>query len=234
MKNEIIEYIRLFSNLSVIIPLIFYLKGLKTFPLQNHIIGLLIFASGLTDFLSYSRINTSSVLYNVHDIIQFFLLMWFYYELVYKKKSDLAALIGIGIYVSVLLFSILKYGFFQYYSGLWSVGAFIVSMSAFVYIFNIPRMIMERYFDSNLFSNMILNVSLVCYFVISFMIFYLMRAIYEGNNPETENAFWSLHNIFNILKNIGLAIGFYYTGKRKIYMTMEQLERIARKLEEEK
>jgi hypothetical protein len=67
----------------------------------------------------------------------------------------------------------------------------------------------------------------------SILIFFLARDFFKSEDATTIRAFWSLHNIFNILKNIGLAIGFYYTGKRRIYMTMEQLEKIARKLKEE-
>jgi hypothetical protein len=234
MNTEIIEYIRIFSALSFVIPLVFYLKKVNSSPIQNHVIGTLIIISGCSDLLSYLRLVSSPMLYNTYNIIQLVLITWFYYLLVYKKRSEFIVLISIGVYISILLFSFLKYGWFENYSLLWSAGSLIVTIHSIAYIFNLQTMTMDRYFDSNLLSNMIFNASMFCYFITTFIIFFLTDIIFKQHNLETIKAFWSLHNIFNILKNVGLAIGFYYTGKRKIYMTVEQLERIARKFEYEK
>jgi hypothetical protein len=233
MNYDAIEYIRIFSNLSVIIPLVFYMKKINDTPIQNHIIGALIVVSGLSDLISYFNSTTSPIINNSYNLIQFILLVWFYYELVYKKRSEVVVLIGIGIYAAVLIFSLVKYGFFHHFTVLWSTASIIIVIHTFVYIFNVQAMTVERYFDSNLFSNMIFAGSIFCYFFVTFLIFVLADTIFKNHDIETVKAYWTFHNIFNILKNIGFGLAFYYTGKRKIYMTMEQLERIARKMEEE-
>ena len=233
MNDENIEFIRILSAFSFIIPLVFWVRDTTISPLQNHIIGALIVVAGVSDLLSYLRIANPQALYNIYNVVQLGLITWFYYELVYKKRSEFIVLISTGVYILILLVSVLKYGWPANYTLLWSTGSLIITIHSVTYAVNVQSMTIDRYFDKNLLSNVILSSSLFCYFITTFIIFFLSDTIFKEHNLETVKAFWTLHNVFNILKNIGLAVGFYYTGKRKIYMTMEQLERIARKMEEE-
>ncbi len=200
-------------------------------PIQNHIVGVLIILSGITDILLLYI--GSPILANLYHTMQFAVITWLYFKLVYNKKSEPIALIGIGIYVAVLIYSIAKYGLFQHYTGLWTTAAVITVIHAMFYVFNIPRMVTERYFDPHLLSNMIFNASLFVYFFVALVIFFLFDSMARTQDTEAFKAFWSIHNAFNIIKNLGFALAFYYTGKRKIYMTMDQLQRIARSFEQE-
>jgi hypothetical protein len=197
---DIIEIITLAENLSVIIPLIFYLRTFRQSPLQNHFIGCLIIISGCTEFTTFFRLVDSPIIYGIYNILEFGLISLFFYEVVYKKRSLHLIILSIVIYLVVLVYSISEYGVDRFYSGLVSTSSVILLVHTLVYTFSTPEMPIERYFDKHLYSNVLFNA----------------------------------HNIFAILKNIGFAFAFYYTGKRQVYMTFEQLERIGRKLEEKK
>jgi hypothetical protein len=89
-------------------------------------------------------------------------------------------------------------------------------------------MIPERLLDKNLHSNLMISGSLTAYFLLTFFLFLFTRYIFTTTNVDTSRLFWSFHNFANIGKNIGLAIGLYLTGKRNVYITLEQLEKIGR------
>jgi hypothetical protein len=232
MKDIAIEYIGLFSSLSITVPLVVYAIKFRNLSRQHHLLAALIMLSAVSDFASYFRLSSPQIFFNLYGIIEFAIISTFYYVLVYKKKAQLILLMAIGVYLSVLLFSLLKHDFRENYTALWSVGSLIIALHGVAYIFSIPHMTIERYFDRDLLSNLILAGSSFCYAIVSFLIFALADLIFERQDPESIDAFWSLHNIFNIMKNIGFALGFYYVNKREIYITLEQLERIAKKLEE--
>ena len=102
---------------------------------------------------------------------------------------------------------------------------------ATVYVLSIPKMLIERYFDNNLLSNLMFNASIFIYFFVSLLIFFLVDVAVNAEKSTSLNGMWSIHNAFNIMKNIGFAVAFHQTGKRKVYMTFDQLERLARALE---
>lgn len=229
MKLETIESVRLISNFSPIVPLIFYVRSLQEqSPLQNHIIAVIVVMSGSVDLVTFFAATPS--LSNAYEVIHFFLATWFFYCLVYKKRSEPILLIGIGVYVSVLIYSVCMHGLFTYYIGLWSIGSVIIIVHAVVYFVNVSSMVVDRYFDSNLYSNIIFVVSISAS---AFVLALLLDTTLSIGDVIGANILWSIHNVFNIMKNLGFAFAFYYTGKRKIYMNMQQLEKIARQLEEE-
>lgn len=232
MRNEIIQYIRLFSTLSVAIPGVLYIINLGRLRIHHHIIGGLLVALAAADSIAYLGIYPIQSVANVYSIIQFILITTFYYFIVYKKRSALIMFLSIGVYLSTLIFELIENSFGENYTALWSVGSLMIALYGITYIFTIPTMTVERYFDRNLLSNVILAASSFSYAVVSFLIFALADVIFERHDADTIDAFWSLHNIFNIMKNIGFALGFYYVNKREIYITLEQLEKIAKKLEE--
>jgi hypothetical protein len=229
MNPEVVEFIRLTSQFSVILPLILYFRRVSDHPMQNHVIGAAIILSGLTDFISLYI--GSPVLFNVFDLVQFILMTWFFYELIYKKRHTYVAPIGVAIYLAVLVFSILKYGLYSNYPGVWIVGSLIIFIHTFFYVFGIPGMIIERYLDKNLLSNIIFNTSIFVYFLVALIVFFLFVPVSKTEDLNAFKEFWAVHNAFNTVKNVGFAFAFYYTGKRSVYITLEQLERIGRKLE---
>lgn len=230
MGIEVVELIRTASSFSAMIPIVFYLISFQRSPVQHHIIGALVLLSCLADLMTFHPSPAVPMINNAYSFLQFLLITWFYYELLYKKKFEPMFLICIGVYIATLILSLLKYKVFEMYFDMYSVEALIIVLHTAVYVFTVQHMTAERYFDNNLLSNMIFTVSMFGYFTLSSI---LPSAVTSLKDMSSIRIFWTVHNIFNILKHLGFAIGFYYTGKRKIYMTMEQLERIARKMEEE-
>ncbi|NBW36781.1 MAG: hypothetical protein EBR30_17505 [Cytophagia bacterium] len=55
-----------------------------------------------------------------------------------------------------------------------------------------------------------------------------MDFVFSQLTPNEARSFWSIHNIINVLKNLGIALAFFLSGKRNVYMTFSQLERIGR------
>jgi hypothetical protein len=232
MYPQLIEDIHVASSLSVFIPLAFYLRGIRSFPIQNHLIGLLIIVSAVIDLITF--FDPSPVLNNVFNITQFGILTFFFFLLVYKKKAEPVLLVAIGIYAAGLIYHVVTVGLSVGHSYLWSLASLILMMHAVTYFANVSNMVIDRYFDPNLFSNLIFSASIFIYFLVLFSVSLLLEAVVQlSQDMQTVKGFWAIHNIFNILKNVGFAWAFYYTGKRKIYMTLSQLEQIAKKLEEE-
>ncbi|HEY0655736.1 MAG TPA: hypothetical protein VGD65_21525 [Chryseosolibacter sp.] len=233
MSANSIEYIRLLANLAFVVPLTFYVAKLRHSPLQNHIIAALIALSACVDLLTYFGKLHAPPLYNIFTVIEFALITSFYYKLVYSKRGSLVMLISIGVFIATFLFSALRNDTTENYTTLWTVESILILIHGLVYIFNIQEMPIDRYFDAHLLSNMIFNMSFFFYATVTILIFGLTDVIFRQHDIQTIKAFWAFHNMIAILKNVGFAIAFYYTGKREIYMTLEQLEKIARKLEEE-
>lgn len=232
MNPSIVEYIRLASQFSFIFPLILYFQRPLSFPIQNHVVAGLIIISGLTDFISLYI--GSPILFNAYELLQFGLITWFFFELIYKKRYKLIALIGIAIYLVVLALSVLQYGLHHSYTTLWTIGPFIILVHSLFYVFNIPRMVVDRYLDTNLLSNMIFNASMFIYSLVALIIFILLDPVLSIKDVNLFKGFWSIHNAFNVIKNLGFAFAFYYTGKRHIYMTFQELERLTKKQEQER
>jgi hypothetical protein len=195
------------------------------------VIGAVILLSGLADLVSLY--TGSAILFNVFELLQFLLLTWFFYELLYKKRHKFLAAIGVGVYLAIFIFSFLNYGLHVNYSDLWAIGALIILIHTLFYILDIPHMIIERYLDMNLMSNLIFNASIFIYCLVALIVFVLYGSVSKTENFEAFKEFWAIHNAFNIVKNIGFAFAFFYTGKRNVYMTFEQLEKIAQKLKQE-
>jgi hypothetical protein len=232
MNEKVVEVIQWSSYLSCLIPLAFYLYGFRRFPIQNHLIGAVIILSATIDTISLFA--NFPFIHNLYEILQFLLLNWFYYVLVYNKKSEFIALVSIGSFLAVLIYSFLqKTSFNFYFFNVWGIGAIVMVVHALVYVVNIPRMLIQRYFDNNLLSNLMFNASIFIYFFVSLVAFFLIDAASKSQTTDSLRGVWSIHNAFNIMKNIGFAVAFYQTGKRQVYMTFEQLEKLARALENE-
>jgi hypothetical protein len=119
-------------------------------------------------------------------------------------------------------------GIFVMQSTLWTTGAAIIAFHSLVFTSGRFTKSAEALLDLNLDCKLIINGSVSLYFMASLFFFVVATYFFEELSAPMRQLSWSFHNIINIMKNIGLAIGFYYTGKRKIDITIEQLEVIAK------
>lgn len=233
MNADLIEDIRLFASFSFVFPLLIYLFRFRQVPIQHHIVGILVIISGSIDLVTYFKLLRAPMLHNIYGILEFSLITSFYYQLVYRKRGSLVMLISIGVAISVLLLCLLKYDEPENYLTPLVFSSLMCLVHGLMYMANIQTMPMDRYFDPNLLSNMIFNAAFLFYGIATFPIFAAAETIFRLYDLETIKAFWAFHNIFAIIKNLGFGIALHYTGKREIYMTLEQLEKIAKKLREE-
>lgn len=229
---SIIVYVSVFS---VLIPIIsyFFNKGFRA-PKQNRMIFAVLVASVVADGLSYLLVRqkiSNELVNNIYQLITFSIFNLYFNEILFRKRITYVMMLGIFLYITTVIYVCLTSGMFAINDYFWAVGSGILGVHAILYFINIPKMPLERLVDKNLYSNLIINSALAFYFFTTLFIFAFSNYVFTQTTPDTSRLFWSFHNVANILKNIGLAIGFYFTGKRSVYITLEQLEVLSRKQE---
>src|SRR5688500_3213379 len=137
------DIIRIASNISVLIPLAVYLAKIKYASKRVHIIGGLVIISGLCDLIGiilFSRHQSVEILFNSYYTVLFFLLAWFYYEVLFINSRRVMVWIGLAIYLqSFILISLYVQSFFEYQTLMWVITAIIMiiySISYFFYSFS--------------------------------------------------------------------------------------------------
>jgi hypothetical protein len=231
MSLQIFKIFIAISTYSILIPLIVYLRGIKRFPRANHIVGIYIFAAMICDIainvLFYQGYATVIPM-NAYYISTFILISLFYLELIFKKRLGYALYVGGIIYSMALVWQFLNSHLTGLQSTLWATEAFIIGGYGIIYITNLHNMVVDRLLDKNLYSYQIINASFLFYFLTTLILFLSTDYVLTETDPDTRHIFWSFHNIANTLKNIGLAIGLYYTGRRDVTTTLLEIERIGR------
>jgi hypothetical protein len=219
------------STFSVAIPLILYIIKIRNLPRQNHAIGIYLIVSAIFDViinvLFYAQSSTA-IPANAFVISSFALIAYFYLEVIFTKRLKYVFYGSVAIYI---LSSILKFTtgpLDTFATDLWALQAAIIGAFGIVYIVNLHDMVVDRLLDKNLYSYQIINASLLFYFLTTLLLFVSTQYVFAHADGDTRRLFWSLHNIANTLKNIGLAIGLYYTGRRDVTTTLLEIERIGR------
>ncbi|HEY0652615.1 MAG TPA: hypothetical protein VGD65_05780 [Chryseosolibacter sp.] len=228
---SIIFFAHLFSSL---IPLSMFLWRIKHQPRQNTIIAIILTFSLVCDLANWLLPKfglSSAVFFHSYGIVAFMVFNFYYYELFFHKKASKYQ------YITILIFALTVVSYFSFNSGLTlsnyigPISSAILGINSLLYFYFISTMIVERYFDMHLFSNFAVNASLSLYFFTTIILFSFMDFAFTELTIEQERSFWSIHNIINILKNIGIALGFFLSGKRNVYMTFSQLEELAEQQE---
>jgi hypothetical protein len=218
--NNVVELIRYISIFSVVIPLLIYLGSFKKLERPSHVIGILVIFYAVLDAIVavlYSRKIPTVLLINLAQSAQFFLICWFYYELLIKKSLNsnyrLLLVTCITIYLSCLGFTVFKLGFFQSQSLLWVFEGIVIivfGIAFFHYLFQSGSASSPHLRHSAWFAG-----GFIFYFTISTSVFVLFQYLLSETTPDVMRTLWSVHNIGNIVKNIAFAIGLYYTGISK-------------------
>src|SRR5688572_21706777 len=120
---QISEIFRVASNVSLLVPLAMYLTRIKYASRNIHIIGLLIIVSGVCDLLGFILFNkhqSTVILFNVYYALLFFLLTWFYYEILFVNTRRILVWICLAVYLqSFILVTFFVQPFFQYQTLMW-------------------------------------------------------------------------------------------------------------------
>lgn len=214
---KVSEIIRVASNISLLVPLAIYLTKVRYASRQVHIIGALIIASGLCDLVGlilFSRKESTVVLFNAYYAILFFLLTWFYYEILFVNTRRIMVWIGLAVYLqSFILITFFVQNIFEYQTLMWLITAVIMIAYSIAYFFySLSTIIASGYFG---YSLIWINVGVMIYFCLNLFLFVMGNYVLTQLDPETSAMIWSSHNINNIIKNILFAVGIYFY-KRKI------------------
>lgn len=211
---EIIEIIRIGSNISVALPLLLSLVFIKKSPASFLFITLISIVAAIADFVSYTHLidqRYSYILYNGQDFLQFILFSFYYYRILFEFNRKYQLIAGSLIYfISILAVSLFQ-GFHQYQGIAWAIGGLIIisyAVSHYNYLMAKPHRA-----DSNLTSYLYINGSIIVYFALSLGFLLLANFILNTLNPTEAKVLWTLHNANNILRNIGVTIAFLYLGR---------------------
>jgi len=219
--DKISEIVRLTSNLSVLLPLIIYAVRFRHAPRRVHIIGTLIIVAGLCDlagFFMFKERHSTALLFNAYYALLFFLLSWFYYEILFISSRRVVVLVGFAVYLqSFLLVSLYIQGIFEYQTIMWIITGVIMiiySISYAFYSLTIPPNVNSRYYGP-----VWINAGVLIYFVLTLVLFALSKYALNHAEPAQSAMLWSFHNLNNILKNILFGIGIYFYKKKNVDFT---------------
>jgi hypothetical protein len=219
--DKISEIVRMVSNLSVLLPLIIYAVRFRHAPRRVHIIGILIIVAGLCDlagFIMYKAQLSTALLFNAYYALLFFLLSWFYYEILFISSRRVVVLVGFAVYLqSFLLVSLYIQGVLEYQTIMWIITGVIMIIYSIAYAFyslSIPPNVNSRYYGP-----VWINAGVLVYFVLTLVLFALSNYVLDNDKPEQSAMLWSFHNLNNILKNILFGIGIYFYKKKNVDFT---------------
>lgn len=215
---KISEVIRLASNFSVLVPLVFYLIKIRYASRQVHIIGALLIVSGLSDligFILFNRQESTAVLFNTYYALLFLLLSWFYYEALSVKTLRTMVWIGFAVYcVSFALVSVYVQSFYEYQSLMWLITAVFMIIYSIAYFFLSLSSIVNS--DHLGYSLTWINVGIMIYFCLNLFLFVMGNYVLTQLEPEISALIWSSHNVNNIIKNILFALGISVLAKKSV------------------
>ncbi|HEU5145405.1 MAG TPA: hypothetical protein VFT90_01760 [Chryseosolibacter sp.] len=217
MKTESIpEVIRITSNVSLILPLMMYLIRIRHASRQVHIIGALIVVSGICDLIGlmlFNRSQSTVVLFNTYYALLFFLLTWFYYEILFVNTRRMMIWIGLAVYLqSFILITLFVQNFFQYQTVMWLITAIIMIFYSISYFFySISSITTSGHLG---YSLVWINIGVMIYFCLNLFLFIMGNYVLTKLDPETSAMIWSSHNVNNIIKNILFAVGIYFYRKK--------------------
>jgi hypothetical protein len=229
MTVGLYDNIVLLAIASTLVPATVFLWQFKHQPNYNSLIFCLLIVSLISDLSSWilSQNGLSSIfIVNAYSIIAFVLLNLFYHQILFIKRARIVQYITGAIFLISMVWFGTETGFSKPSNYTWAISSAGFALYSFLYFYFIPLMIVERYLDLHLFSNVVLNISLCLYFVTSIILFFFMDFVFANQTIEEARAFWSIHNIINILKNFGIALAFFLSGKRKPYISLTQLEKM--------
>ena len=210
------EIIRLASNFSVVLPLLFYLTKIKYASRRIHIIGTLVLISGISDLIGYiffREREPTAILFNAYYALSFFLLSWFYYEVLFIKSRRVVVLIGLAVYLqSFVLVTIYVQGFFEYQTLMWLITGIIMIVYSIAY-FTYSLSILPSITSLN-YTPVWINTGVLIYFVLNLFLFILSNYVLTRLDPQMSLLIWSFHNVNNILKNVLFAIGISFYKKK--------------------
>jgi hypothetical protein len=216
MNSSVVEFIRIVSNLSIIVPLVLYFLKIKIASRQVHIIGALVITSALCDltgFILMSGKYSTALIINIYYLLTFILLSWYYYESIFQARYKKVLPVGSMVFLVLSLLITLTMQDISYYQNrVWVLVSVIVLTYALIFGAEIHKNVLSTGEQGP--SAICFNSGVFFYFAWSTGIFIVTEYLLMQLDRETMLTVWSAHNLGNISKNIFLAWGFYTVANR--------------------
>ncbi|HEY0652419.1 MAG TPA: hypothetical protein VGD65_04785 [Chryseosolibacter sp.] len=172
----------------------------------------------------YNKSEPTAIIYNLYYALIFGALCWYYYEVVFKYKNRRYFYFGIAVYVISLLLVAFRHSMDIYQGEMWAITGAILVFFGIVY--NNYQVEKPPLFDKNLYSGLIFNGAVIFYFSFNFFLFMIANYVLTELTPDMSRMAWAFHNVNNVIKNIAFAFGFYYTMRRRVNLSDEEVEKI--------
>ena len=99
---------------------------------------------------------------------------------------------------------------------MWALSGLLLSIVCLVYL-NIVNVIPKEFAtNTHIYNALVMNAALLFYFLATFLFFLLSDWVFKTLDSETIRFSWTYHNAIGIIKNIGLAVAIFLTGKAKL------------------
>jgi hypothetical protein len=235
MSQQLFNFFVSASILSSLVPICIYGFTWTTQPKQNHFIGAFLLTTFLLDalifFLALHSVPTT-ILSNLFSAISFITITGFYYGIVFHKRGKIVFAITLFAFVTSSISFAIANPITTALTFYWATNAALISTQSLTYMLLLPSMKCERYLDRNLYSNLTIHLALLLYFIpAATILFPFAGFVFTDLTPNEARIFWTSHNVINIFKNLGIAVGLYLTGKRNPYISLAWFEQIGKKKE---
>jgi hypothetical protein len=216
---DIIHILYLAQTLSPILGFIAYFIVTENVPKQNHLIFTYLVVCFISDVFTYFQMIPGPIVFNVHDISQFFVVMIIYVMLL-KQRAVYFLAITILLYLTGITFTIVVIGIEVYHNYMWALSGFLLSTLCMVYL-NVVNVRPKEFGDNkDIYNTLAMNASFLFYFLATFLFFLSSDWIFKEKNSDMLGLTWAYHNVIGIIKNVGLAVAILLTGKAKALETI--------------
>lgn len=206
------------SYFSVLIPLISYIVNIRRVGKPIHIIGVLVLVSGLCDLIGFLLIKqklSTALVINTYFITQFCLLSFYYYETLFRNKSDLVHVIGVVQFF--LAFLIATYFYKSIAEEHQNIMWFISSIILIVYGISFLKKMRNGHAVIYKLGHFWINGAVLFYLSASLWLFaFTSDSIMLKLGHNLSQLIWSFYDINNVVKNVLFAIGIYYSSTETI------------------
>jgi hypothetical protein len=212
MKFDIGYLISIARELSPIVGFIAYFLVVENVPLQNHLIFAYLVICFFADILCDFKFTQSAVVFNIHDICQFIIIVAIYVNL-FKKRGAFYLTTTILLYLIAITATITRIGIGIYHHHMWAFSGFLISILCMVYINASIIWPKDLSCHKDLYNTLMMNTSFLFYFTSTFILFSLSDLLFRELEPKTVQVAWSFHNLAGLIKNLGLAAAIFLTGR---------------------
>lgn len=215
MKTDLISLLYFAQGISPVLGFVAHYLVVKDVPKQNHFIFAYLIVCFCADGFSYFQLFATPIIFNIHDIVQFIIIISIYVSL-FNQRAAWYLLISIILYVTCLTATITVIGLNVYHNYMWALSAFLISTVCVVYLSVLNARPKEFANSKDLYNTLVMNSSFLFYFLATFAFFLFTNLMFEKLSNEGVRITWVYHNTIGLIKNIGLAVAIFLTGRAQV------------------